>query len=280
VIVRVDTPKVVVDTPAVVIVRVDTPKVVVDTPAVVIVKVDTPKVVVDTPAVVVVKIDTPAVVFAKMDSTPHIADILIQGTVKDEKTGSPLGAEVVFYANGKELQRVNSNPVTGAYQIIMPAGVEYGVVVNQPYYLLFSDVISTTGKVALTGNVTQDILMRPIPMEVGQTFVLKNIYFDLGNAVLKPESREELTRLYDLLRNYPTLVIEVKGHTDSQAGDEYNQALSEARASAVVNYLKYKGVMGYRLSAKGFGEKAPVAPNETEEGRALNRRVEFTIVRM
>ena len=122
--------------------------------------------------------------------------------------------------------------------------------------------------------------MTPIPMEAGQTFVLKNIYFDLDKSILKPESKEELTRLHELLSNYPNMEIQVNGHTDNQASDEYNQKLSESRAGAVVNYLKYKGVMGYRMSSQGFGEKVPVSTNETVEGRALNRRVEFTIIKM
>ncbi|MBK9453797.1 MAG: OmpA family protein [Bacteroidetes bacterium] len=243
----------------------------------VVVAVDTPKVVVvvDTPKVVVV--DIPKVVVA---DTPKVKDVVVSGIVTDEKTGNPLGAELTFFVKGKEVKKVESDPKTGAYSVTLPAGVEYSFEGKQPYYFPVSDLVSTAGKPTITGQLTKNVAMSPIPMEAGQTFVLKNIYFDLDKSILKPESKEELTRLYDLLKNYPTMEIEVRGHTDSQASDDYNQKLSESRAFAVVNYLKYKGVMGYRLGSKGFGEKVPVATNETEEGRALNRRVEFTILKM
>lgn len=253
--------------------------VVVDTPKVVVAVIDTPKVVVaviDTPKVVVV-VDTPKVVIADL---PKVIDVVISGIVTDEKTGNPLGAELTFFANGREVKLVESDPKTGAYAVTLPGGVNYSFEGKQPYYFPENDLVSTSGKSLITGQVTKNVSMTPIPMEAGQTFVLKNIYFDLDKSILKPESKDELTRLYDLLKNYPTMEIEIRGHTDSQASDDYNQKLSESRAFAVMNYLKYKGVMGYRLGSKGFGEKVPVATNETLEGRALNRRVEFTILKM
>ncbi|MFN8394068.1 MAG: OmpA family protein [Bacteroidia bacterium] len=247
-------------------------------PTVVVVKVDTPKVV----EPVVVKVDTPKVVepiVVKVD-TPAAKEVVISGIVKDEKTGNPLGAEIVVSVAGKQIQAISSDPKTGAYRLTLPSGPDYALEAKQPYYFPATEIVPTGGKAAFKGTVNRDIPMTPIPMEAGQTFTLKNIYFDLDKSTLKPESKEELTRLYDLLKNYPTMEIQVKGHTDSQASDDYNQKLSESLAFAVMNYLKYKGVMGYRLSGKGFGERVPIATNETEEGRALNRRVEFTIVKM
>jgi outer membrane protein OmpA-like peptidoglycan-associated protein len=283
----VDTPKVVVavvDTPKVVVAVVDTPKVVVavvDTPKVIVTVVDTPKVVVavvDTPKVVVAVVDTPKVVVAV--DLPITKEIIVSGLVTDLNTHQPIGAEINAFDNGKLIATVASNPLDGSYRMTLPSGRIYQIEAKQPYYFDLTDELNLMGKVNVKGQVQKNLEMTPIPMVAGQTFVLKNIYFDLDKSTLKPESKEELSRLYELLRNYPTMEIQVNGHTDSQASDDYNQALSESRAAAVVNYLKYKGVMGYRISSKGFGEKVPVATNETEDGRALNRRVEFTILKM
>ncbi len=255
----------------------DVPAVVamIDTPTVVAV-IDTPKVVVP---VVVTPVDTtPAVVV--VIETPKPTDVTISGIVTDEMTGKPVDAEIIFYAVGQRVASTMSDPKTGAYTVTLPANATYQIEAKQPYYFQHNDEVSTGGKAAVKGQVQRDMKMTPIPMEAGQTFVLKNIYFDLDKSILKPESKEELTRLYDLLSNYPNMEIRVNGHTDNQASDEYNQKLSESRAGAVVNYLKYKGVMGYRMSSQGFGEKVPVSTNETVEGRALNRRVEFTIIKM
>jgi len=80
------------------------------------------------------------------------------------------------------------------------------------------------------------------------------------------------------MRDRPTVIVRVEGHTDSVGSDKYNQRLSERRAHAVVKYLIGKGIESNRLQAAGFGESRPIAPNETPEGRAKNRRTEFHIV--
>ena len=108
---------------------------------------------------------------------------------------------------------------------------------------------------------------------------MKNIEFDLDKATLRPESTEELKRLHRFLRENPKIEIMVMGHTDSQNSDEYNQKLSEDRVASVIRYLKYRGVMGYRLQGQGFGESQPVDTNDTPEGRQNNRRVEFKITK-
>jgi outer membrane protein OmpA-like peptidoglycan-associated protein len=88
----------------------------------------------------------------------------------------------------------------------------------------------------------------------------------------------ELNNLVKLLNQYPTLKIEISGHTDDVGNEEYNQKLSVDRAQAVVNYLISKGISSSRLSFIGFGFTKPIADNTTEEGRKLNRRSEFKII--
>ena len=80
-----------------------------------------------------------------------------------------------------------------------------------------------------------------------------------------------------MLKEYPDTNIEIQGHTDSKGTDSYNENLSQKRAGAVASYLRNRGVTSSRISTKGFGESAPVASNDTEDGRSQNRRVDFLI---
>jgi OmpA-OmpF porin, OOP family len=111
----------------------------------------------------------------------------------------------------------------------------------------------------------------------GSSFILKNILFETDKDVLMRESYTELEKVLVIMKKYPLMEIEVRGHTDDQASEEHNLDLSERRAKAVASYLESKGINRFRLTTKGFGESMPIAGNETEEGRALNRRVEFYI---
>lgn len=117
-------------------------------------------------------------------------------------------------------------------------------------------------------------------LRAGRAFVLQNILFETDKDRLLPQSYVELNRLHAILLEYPQMKIEIQGHTDDRASAEHNLDLSQRRAKAVVNYLKSKDISPERLSWKGFGETRPIASNETEEGRSLNRRVEFMIVSM
>ncbi len=117
-----------------------------------------------------------------------------------------------------------------------------------------------------------------IEYEVGQSITLKNIFFETDESELLPLSYKELDKLYQVLLDYPNMVIEIMGHTDNQGGYKYNIRLSRDRAQAVVRYLKSRGVHTSRLYFKGFGDTRPVADNISESGRQLNRRVEFTII--
>jgi OmpA-OmpF porin, OOP family len=105
--------------------------------------------------------------------------------------------------------------------------------------------------------------------------MLYGILFDLDKATLKPESTKQLQHVLTLLSQHADLKLEVQGHTDSQGSDEHNLELSQRRAATVVAYLGLFGVAPERLTPKGYGESAPVESNDTEEGRAKNRRVEL-----
>lgn len=104
------------------------------------------------------------------------------------------------------------------------------------------------------------------------------VTFDVDSSSLKPQFRTTLDQIADSMNRYPNSLIDVYGHTDSTGSDQYNQGLSERRASTVANYLVTRGVSGSRIRSQGFGESMPVASNDTIEGRARNRRVEIKIV--
>jgi len=115
---------------------------------------------------------------------------------------------------------------------------------------------------------------------VGEGIVVEfneKILFAFGQSTLGASASSNLDKLATVLKENPDTDIEVQGHTDSKGSDDFNMTLSEKRASAVANYLKAKGVASSRIKTKGFGETAPVASNDTEEGRAQNRRVNFLI---
>lgn len=105
-----------------------------------------------------------------------------------------------------------------------------------------------------------------------------DILFPVNSAVLQPGANDEITRVAQVLTQYPATTITIAGHTDSTGSDALNQDLSERRANAVKSALAARGVAQARMTAIGFGESKPIADNSTEAGRTINRRVEITIV--
>lgn len=116
-------------------------------------------------------------------------------------------------------------------------------------------------------------------IEVGEIFILENIYFETGKSELLQSSHSELEKLSELFLKYPQLEVEISGHTDSTGNQNENLILSEGRAKAVVDFLISKGISKEKLNFKGYGSNQPIANNETEEGRQQNRRVEFKILK-
>jgi len=109
-------------------------------------------------------------------------------------------------------------------------------------------------------------------------YVLRHVYFDFDEITLLPESVDELTRLSDHLKKHPTYDISIRGHTDDYGSDEYNEILALNRANAVVDWLVNVGNIDMgRITFSGAGRREPIADNETDEGRSLNRRVEFIL---
>jgi outer membrane protein OmpA-like peptidoglycan-associated protein len=202
---------------------------------------------------------------------------ILKGTITDSQTGRPMEATIEIVDNEKNvvIATFKSNSATGKYLVSLPAGKNYGVSVNKTGYIFHSENLDVPASAAFK-EVTKDISFQP--MEVGNKVVLNNIFFDYNQSSIRNESRNEIERLALMLFKNPTVKIEISGHSDSKGSDEYNQKLSEARAKSVVDYLIMLDVEPERLTAKGYGKTRPVASNDTEEGRALNRRTEVEII--
>lgn len=122
--------------------------------------------------------------------------------------------------------------------------------------------------------------VKPVEPPVSEVITLNgNVLFAYNQSELMPEARSELDSLMAKLQNTDVVSVKVIGHTDSQGSDAYNQKLSERRASSVAAYLLSQGLAPNKLTSEGRGESQPVADNDTEEGRAQNRRVELHINR-
>jgi OmpA-OmpF porin, OOP family len=114
----------------------------------------------------------------------------------------------------------------------------------------------------------------PAPRKAEPLVTLHGAQFDFNKATLKPAAKPVLDEAVKVMKNKPDLKVSVEGHTDSIGGAAYNQKLSERRAASVRDYLVSQGIDAARISVRGFGKSNPVASNDTEEGRAENRRVE------
>ncbi len=201
---------------------------------------------------------------------------ILKGTVSDAASQQPLEAtiDLIDNASGQTIASFRSNATSGRYLVSLPSGTNYGIVVRQDGYLFHSENFDLPAGAAYA-EVVKDIPLKRL--EVGTTIVLRNIFFDTGKATLRPESTAELERLQKLLTETPALKLEMAGHTDDVGEAAMNQDLSQRRAQAVVTYLTQHGIGAARLTAAGYGETQPVAPNTTKGGRQLNRRTEFKV---
>ncbi|SNC77197.1 WD40-like Beta Propeller Repeat [Hymenobacter gelipurpurascens] len=203
---------------------------------------------------------------------------LIRGKVLDAATKKPI-VSVIHYENlltGEEIGVAESSPIDGSYTIVLPSGAHYGYRAEAKDYLAESDNLDVTDRQKYS-EVNQDLYL--VPFAVGQTIKLNNIFFAQSKYVLRETSYPELQRLIKTLKAYPQVEIKIEGHTDNQGDPALNLKLSQDRVNEVKRYLVSKGITGNRITTEGFGDKKPIASNEQEETRRLNRRVEFRITK-
>jgi hypothetical protein len=201
----------------------------------------------------------------------------MKGKVFDAATKQPLVAhfELIDLASAKNVIDAYSGG-DGEFLICIPEGKDYALNVNKKSYLFYSDNF-TMSHGDFTEPFLKDVPLNPI--SVGGKVVMKNIFFDHDSYLLRPESKIELNRLIILLKENPTLHIEIGGHTDNTGTPDYNQKLSKNRSLSVANYLVESGLDAKRITSKGYGETQPIADNNTDSGRAQNRRTEFKVIK-
>lgn len=213
-------------------------------------------------------------IYLDLPLVPIAKSLVLNGQVYDQKTGKPIPAKLeVSLRNGESSYKINA--ASGSYQQEVEDLGWYVIAASSEGYLNAVDSVWINDPDVTP--VTKDMTLQPI--EVGVTVRLKNIYFDFDKTTLKTESFTELNKVVEFLTQNPTVEIEISGHTDNKGSDEYNATLSQGRSEAVVDYIISQGIAASRLAAHGYGESKPIDTNESEEGRANNRRVEFTILK-
>jgi outer membrane protein OmpA-like peptidoglycan-associated protein/tetratricopeptide (TPR) repeat protein len=200
----------------------------------------------------------------------------VKGTVFDSTNRKGLPSNVVLtdLATRQVISNLQTDE-TGNYLITLPEGRDYAFEVKRKGYLFFSENFSLSRS---TGDTVYHIDIPLQPLAANAVVVLHNIFFDPNRFDLKPESGAELDEIVQLLKDNPTMKIQISGHTDNSGKPADNIKLSENRANSVTSYLISKGIAPVRLSSKGWGDTQPISGNDTPEGRAKNRRTELKVL--
>ncbi len=205
--------------------------------------------------------------------------VSLEGVIRDEETNKIIPATIkVNNINTKEqVLEIKNNEVTGKYTVLLQEGEKYDVSVSSKGRTFQSEVVDleNTKKYQI---VNKDIKLKSL--KTNTSFILNNIFFGYDSANVKKDSELELERVIEMMKVNATMNVEISAHTDDKGSDVYNNRLSQARAEAVVNYLVQHGVAKERLTAKGFGKAQPSVPNDSDENRAKNRRVEFKVTKL
>ena len=190
--------------------------------------------------------------------------------VTNADTGEPLAVAIMLRdaQSGDSVSLLQTSAEEGLARILLDEKRSYKLAIEQTGYETLARGIT---------NVGDSLNLVLTPIKVGKKVVLHNLFFATNKTRILPQSEPALDELYEFLRDNPSLTIRITGHTDNVGSDRDNQILSEGRAQAVRDEIIKRGIAPERIEAEGKGESEPIDTNETEEGRARNRRVEFTI---
>jgi outer membrane protein OmpA-like peptidoglycan-associated protein len=197
----------------------------------------------------------------------------VYGKVTNAKTGESVNASILF--SSPAVTQSSKSTGDGGYEVRIPSTEQYTVQIEAPGF------ISAMEKLDVQTYEMKELEMnfRLQPLEVGATVNLKDVLFEQGKTVMLSQSYPELDLVVAFLKANPKVRIELSGHTDNRGIPGQNLKLSQARVEKVKDYLVSKGIEKKRITGKGYGGSRPIASNETEETRLLNRRVEFTILK-
>jgi len=218
-----------------------------------------------------------------------VKTLYFEGLVFDAVSKNPIPGkfQLIDLKTGKEVIVSEADKLTGEFMVSLPVNKEYALNVSYPGYSFFSQNFNMTNPSELEA-IHMDVPLVPITNDLIPV-TLKNVFFDLSKATLRPESSVELNKLVDFLNANPTLKIEISGHTDTRGDAKENLLLSENRAKSVVDFLIAKGITATRLSSKGYGESKPIISDEKiamltseeakEKAHQENRRTDYKIVK-
>ena len=202
--------------------------------------------------------------------------IWVKGKIVDKKTNVGLSATVnlILTDSGYALSNLITSP-SGSYLTTLPVGNNYTFSVNKKGYLFFTKNFLLTASQLDTPFVINIALQ---PIEKGASIILQNIFFANKSASLQPSSFDQLNNVAAVMTDNPSLIIQINGYTDNVGKPADNVLLSLNRCKAIITYLSKLGINTKRLLAKGFGEAKPIQSNNTEVGKAQNRRIEMQVV--
>lgn len=226
---------------------------------------------------------------AKTTLVPEFDDsklFVLKGTVVDGKTkvGISTNLSVINAKTNEKISDIITNS-DGSYSVILVPGVSYAITVSGNSYTIASKTLNST-KDDTNKEITMNFEL--YPPSAGVSFSLRNIYFDFDKADLRHKSVDELDKLVKFMKENPTVVIQLEGHTDRRGSAEYNQKLSEDRAEIAKAYLVSKGIDASRIKTVGYGESKPEVSGEEisnmktsqekEDAHQQNRRTVVTII--
>jgi outer membrane protein OmpA-like peptidoglycan-associated protein len=198
--------------------------------------------------------------------------VIISGNVSNSKTGVGISAKILFKSDSLYETTSSSD---GRFQLTIPATKVYNIEVQSSNFVNLSERLD----IHTFELKTLEMNFKLQPIEIGTVVNLKNILFYMGTTSLLEESYPELNVIVDFLKNNPKVEIELDGHTDNRGDAKKNLVLSQQRVERIKSYLVSKGISSRRIKGKGFGGTKPIATNDSEEARKLNRRVEFVILK-
>ncbi len=210
--------------------------------------------------------------------------LAVKGAILDRKTGKVIsGANVLLYSNTNQSPMASQNAKSdGTFLFELAKESDYSLVAKKAKFDTDTKSISTKG-IKKSDTLVVDLKLGTL-FEVGKVFTLKNINYDFDKDNIRLDAANILDGLVDVMRDNPSLEIELGSHTDSRGADKYNLSLSQRRAQSVVNYLVSKGVSRMRMVAKGYGETQLLNACEdgikcTDEQHQENRRTVFKVLR-
>jgi len=213
-------------------------------------------------------------------NTPAIGLLKLTGTVVDDHTNELLGSVNVSFKQKAGNGTQNRFSLDGSFAFDASRAQSYVLEVKKKGYYPITLDIPASSVITMVQN---PVRLRMRALEVGATFIIRNIYYDLNLARIRRDAMVELDKLVDLMRENPTLKIELSSHTDSRGSDYYNMLLSQARAVSATNYITRRGIAAGRIVAKGYGEtrllnKCGNGVPCSEEEHQLNRRTEIKVL--